>query len=195
MIFDKVFKERLVREMKGWQQVKARGLPILPWWEIIVKPGIRRLAINRSKEQNTVKRSRLNCLLLKQCYLTNELQSGAINKLGKLKEVQADIMKWYENESKKIILQARVGDVQESEKVRIYHHEQHQKQYKKSTILKLDTEVGRLEGHKACAEYLEGQVAQILLQPAVLDAEAQATLLAEISPVFTELDNKNLLAL
>ena len=55
--------------------------------------------------------------------------------------------------------------------------------------------MGRLEGHKACAEYLEGKVAELLLHPAVLDAEAQTILLAEISPVFTELDNKNLLEL
>ena len=56
VIFDKVFKKRLQMEMVGWQQVKDRGLPILSWWEIIVKPGIRSLAINRSKEQSIVLR-------------------------------------------------------------------------------------------------------------------------------------------
>ena len=104
-------------------------------------------------------------------------------------------MEWYENESRKVILQARVDDVQESEKVRIFHHEQHQKRCKKSAILKLDTEVGRLEGHDACSKYLEEQVAKLLLHPPVLDPTAQATLLAEILPVFTDLDNTNLMKL
>jgi hypothetical protein len=67
------FKYRLEQEMVGWMQVKDRGLAILPWWEIIVKPGIRRLAINRSKEIKKQKRSELNCLMMKQGYLNREL--------------------------------------------------------------------------------------------------------------------------
>ena len=37
VICDKVFKERLAREMVEWKKVKERGLSILPWWEIVVK--------------------------------------------------------------------------------------------------------------------------------------------------------------
>ena len=80
-------------------------------------------------------------------------------------------------------------------KVRIYHHEQHQKQVKKSSILKLDTEAGVLLGNEACSAYLVGQVAELLEHEAVLDHNAQAILLAEVTPVFTDLDNKNLLKL
>ena len=36
---------------------------------------------------------------------------------------------------------------------------------------------------------------KILLHPAVLDANAQATLLAEVMPVFTDMDNRNLVGL
>jgi hypothetical protein len=36
--------------MDKWQEVLQRGLSILDWWEIIVKPGIKRLAIGRLKE-------------------------------------------------------------------------------------------------------------------------------------------------
>ena len=60
-----------------------------------------------------------------------------------------EIEEWYENESRKIVLQARVEDVQQSEKVRIFHHEQHVKHCKKSAILKLETENGLLVGHDA----------------------------------------------
>ena len=71
-----------------WQKVKERGLSILPWWEILVKPGIRRLAINRSKEINKKKRAELNCLLLKQSYFTKELQAGDSTRFGQLKDVK-----------------------------------------------------------------------------------------------------------
>ena len=112
MVLDKVFKERLSYEMQDWVKVKERGLAILPWWEVVVIPGIRRLAIDRGKEQKKCKRSRLNCLLMKRIYFTKELEM-----LGKLKEVKAEICEWFESESRKIILQSRVDDVQQSEKV------------------------------------------------------------------------------
>ena len=72
-------------------------------------------------------------------------------KWRELKQIQGQLSDWYERESSKIVLQSRVEDVQQSEKVRIFHHEQHQKQYKKSSILNLDTEPGILWGHAACS--------------------------------------------
>ena len=61
-----------------------------------------------------------------------------------------------------------------------------------SAILKLDTEFGLLVGHEACSDHLVSQVANLLEHPAVLDHHAQAILLKEIVPVFTESDNKKL---
>ena len=46
-----------------------------------------------------------------------------------------------------------------------------------------------IEGHQACAEYLEDIVAKLLHLPPVLDAVAQEQLLAEVEPVFTPADN------
>ena len=53
----------------------------------------------------------------------------------------------------------------------------------------METDDGLLEGHKACADYLERQVNQLLLKPASLDCQAQHQLLREVSPVFTTKDN------
>ena len=75
-----------------------------------------------------------------------------------------------------------------------FPHEQHQKHLKHSSILQLETETGILEGHSACSSYLEGEVAKLLLNPAILDPASQEILLAEVEPVFTEEDNKMLLA-
>ena len=55
------------------------------WWEMVVKPGIRKRGIKRSKELNMEKRESLNLLLLRQCYLTRKLQLGRTNHLSELK--------------------------------------------------------------------------------------------------------------
>ena len=104
-----------------------------------------------------------------------------MSKLVQLKQIHQEIQEWYEEESRKIILQSRVDDVQQLEKVRIFHHEQHVKHCKKSAILKLDTEEGLLVGHEACSNYLMDQVPRLLGEPAVLDSTAQEILLREDS--------------
>ena len=109
----------------------------------------------RSKELNKQKRSELTCLLLKQNYFTRQLQAGEEYRLRQLNETKASIVRWYERESSKIVLQSRVDDVQQSEKVRIFHHEQHRKHCRRSSILKLETDDGILEGHAACSTYLQ----------------------------------------
>ena len=176
--------------MLEWQQVRERGLPIMKWWELIVKPWIRKLTIQRSREINKTKRSTLNCLLLKQSFHTKELQIGNIDSFAKLRQIQAEIQNWYEDESRKVIIQSRVDDVQQSEKVRIFHHEQHIKHCEKSAILKLSTDEGVLVGHEACSKFLFSQVQQLLCKPAFLDLEAQKKLLTVVDPLFSEAQNQ-----
>ena len=65
---------------------------------------------------------------------------------------------------------------------------------RKSSILKLETASGTLEGHTACAEYLEKTIEDLLLHPAQLNQPAQDILLAEVTPVFSEADSRKLLS-
>ena len=90
--------------------------------------------------------------------------------------------------------QSRVDDIQVSEKVCIYHHEIHKKNCKKSSILKLSTDLGLLEGHTACSNYLQNALETLLQHPAKLNKEAQEILLGEIDKMFTEEDNEMLVA-
>ena len=195
VIRDKVFQDNLSECMAEWEVIKARGLDVLKWWELVVKPGIRKLAIKRSKELNWEKRGELNLLMLRQSYLARRLQCGEWAKLGELKSVQQEIQDWYQRESEKVVIQARTDEVNLGETVRLYHHELHKKHMKRSSILQLQTEHGLLEGHAACARYLEQQVEDLLLQPALIDDMARNTLLSEIDGNdFTEDDNAMLLA-
>ena len=166
---------------------------MLPWWENLVKPGIKKLAQKRSRELNKISKEELNLLRLRQIYLNRKLVMGETWRLADLKHTHASIEQWYSQESSKIKYQSLAEEHQDEEPVRIYHHELHRKKIRKSSILKLETPTGSLEGHEACAEYLEKVVEDLLLNPAVLSQDAQEILLAEVSPVFTEADNQKFL--
>ena len=55
VVLDEIFKERLRASMEEWMEVKNHGVDILLWWEKLVKPGIRKLAMVRGKEMNKEK--------------------------------------------------------------------------------------------------------------------------------------------
>ena len=139
-----------------------------------------------SKERN----GQLNLLMLRQCYLVAKLQQGFSSRLTELKQVQAEIQVWHNQECDKIKIQSRSDEMDSPENVRIYHHELHSKHIKRTSILKLKTDSGVLEGHAACSKYLEDTVGDLLLHPANLDEVAQTTLLSEVKKVFTYKDNE-----
>ena len=103
--------------MISWQSIRGYGLESLVWWEKVVKPGIRKLGIKRSKEINKEKREALNLLLLRQCYLTRMIQLGLNIYLTELKTIHIRIEQWYQKESEKIQHQSRVKEFQNSEKL------------------------------------------------------------------------------
>ena len=189
VVRDPIFQEWMKLSFGDWFKVKRAGLGVLPWWELIVKPGIRSLLIKRGKELNVLKHGQLNLLLLRQAYLVKKLHEGFESCLTELKIVQQEIQEWYGRECEKIKLQSKCQEINSSENVRIYHHELHSKNIKKSTILKLDTENGSIFGHHECARYLEQEVGKLLLYPAELSSEAQDILLKEVKKVFTLEDN------
>ena len=190
VIRDQTFQDRLKDSLIDWQEVRDLGLDVLTWWKVMVKQGIKKLAIKRSKQMNRERRGELNLLFLRQAHLARQIQNGRIERLGELRSVQLLIQDWYETESKKVILQSRADDVNQSEKVRIYHHDIHKRNIKRGSILKLQTEFGLLEGHSQCASYLENQVGDLLLNPAPLDVGARQCLLEEVVQVYTEQDNE-----
>ena len=196
VVRDSEFQDRVKLAMEEWTGIRGEGLPILSWWELIVKPGIRKIAMERSKEINQDRRSRLNLLLLRQAYLVKKIQSSHSHQwsawLTDLLQVQEEIQAWYRQVAEKIQHQSRVDEFQMSEQTRIYHHEIHQKHIKKSSILKLETDSGVLEGHALCAEYLEDLVADLLLNPAELDPLAQEILLNELDSKVTDAENEML---
>ena len=119
------FKTWLEESMVSWKSLRGFGLDTLIWWEKVVKPGIKKLGIKRSKEINLEKREALNLLTLRQCYLTRKIQQGRADLLPDLKTIHLQIDQWYRKESEKIQHQSRVKEFQCNEKTTIYHHELH----------------------------------------------------------------------
>ena len=193
IITDRGFQECLSKSMQDWLEIKSRGLDVLRWWELVVKPGIRKLGIQRNKEINMEKQGHLNLLLIRQVYLATKLQQGNMDAWPSLRRVQIEIDTWYQQESEKILLQSRCTDISLNEKVSAYHHDLHKKHLKRSSILKLMTENGLIEGHKKCAEYLEQKDSDLLRTPAPNYESAQNLLLNEVMSCFTVKDNEILL--
>ena len=193
VVQDEVFKNRLAEAMTGWKVVRTFGLDVLQWWEQLVKPGVKKLALKRARELKKERNEELNLLRLRQAHLNRKVEHGETWRLSELKTVHSCIDNWYVKESSKIKFQSQAAEYQQDEKVRIYHHELHRKRIKRSCILTLETSTGKLEGHQACADYLEQTVEDLLLHPVQLNQAAQDALLAEVEPVFTEADNTLLL--
>ena len=194
IVNDEVFAESITKAVAGWLQVKEAGVNLISWWQLMVKPGIRNLAKARTTELKKQRRSALNLLCVRQAYLGGKVRGGDFSSLGQLAEVNLRICKWYEEESQKIILLSRSEDINTNEKVRIYHHALHRKHINRSSILKLETPTGIVEGQDNCARALEENVAAHLLHAAPLDLGAQEILLSEVDQCFTEEDNLMLLA-
>ena len=110
-----------------------------------------------------------------------------------LKEVQALINHWFEDEASKVLLHIDMEDVKGDETVRIHHHEIHKKRITQSSILQLQLEGEVVTGHKACEALLTKNVINIISNNSPLDSEAQTCLLDELDVVFTDKDNKKLL--
>ena len=72
---DREFKLRVREAMGKWEEIRREGLPIMSWWELIVKPGVKKIAMDRSKEINKDKRGVLNLLQLRQAYLIKKIQN------------------------------------------------------------------------------------------------------------------------
>ena len=123
VVQDPKFQANLAESMISWQTTKAFGMDTMLWWELVVKPGIKKLGMYRGKELMKASREELNLLLVRQAYLNKKVKMGQSGKLGELRTVHKLIQLWYERECSKIKDQSRAKEYQESEKVTIYHHE------------------------------------------------------------------------
>ena len=89
---DHIFKASVATEMQKWKELRDSDLDILTWWELLVKPGIKRLAIDRAREIRYEKRGELNMLMIRQAYTVKKLKaSSCVQLLTELKYIQSHL--------------------------------------------------------------------------------------------------------
>ena len=103
-----------------WERVRSfqtdETYGSLRWWEKLVKPGIKQIALQRNREINKEKREKLNLLILQQTYLTSKLQNGESYRITALNQVHHQITEYFRKESEKIQHQSRAHEFQANEK-------------------------------------------------------------------------------
>ena len=106
VISDAQFQLSLSEAMLSWQRIKSFGLDTMQWWEVIVKPGIRRLGMARGKQLSKERKDSLNLLLVRQAYLNKKVKLGHLEKLGELLSVHHQIQIWYQKTCDKVKAQS-----------------------------------------------------------------------------------------
>ena len=191
VVKDDIFKDRLRSSMQEWLRVKEAGADLMVWWDSMFKSAVKNLAIQHGKEMKKERLGILNMLKLKQAYFTTQVPNNVLNSLTELLVINGRIAEWYKSKSEIFFLMSRSENLAQSEKVRIFHHSQHQTFRKRSSILKLKTPQGLVSGHDECAAALESNVADHLLNHANLLPQAQEILLKDFKQSFSEDNNNN----
>ena len=97
---DPDFKESVAANIIVWRRMLNNGLDIIKWWEIVVKPGIRMIALRRAREIRSELRNKLNMLYIKQAYLVRKLKLNINNdNLTALKHTQLLICNLFDQQS------------------------------------------------------------------------------------------------
>ena len=99
--------------MIDWKNIRAFGMNTLLWWEVVVKPGIRKLGMQRGKQMSKDSRAELNLLLIRQAYLNKKVKQGITEHLMELTTVHSLIQGWYQKECEKVKVQSRASEFQE----------------------------------------------------------------------------------
>ena len=149
---DELFQARVHQTTEEWEKAKDK-LPLLVWWDYL-KKDIRLVAKQTSKEKADEQKALLNFLMVAQSHLSRKVSKGQLELLPKLKDTQSQINDFFDKRSEKVKLHSQAKDMQESEKARIFHYEKFYRNNNKSSIRKLKTPDGIIEGHNKCAKYL-----------------------------------------
>ena len=144
----------LTEKMDHWKYIRNKyNYDILEWWENIVKPGLKKLAIEKQKDINKSRRGMLNLLYIRQIHITNCINKGKLEKISELSEIQSRIENWFSTEADRIKTQIKIDDIITNEKVNLHHYEIHKKVAKRSHILNLETSEGAKKDMKSVRNF------------------------------------------
>ena len=167
VIEDDVFQENVRKGFQEWHLMKDDLSPTF-WWEHVVKPGIKALALSREKEINLKRRRKLAALQLRLSYHVRALKKCApehfVICLSKLENVKAEMQSFYLERAKIILMQNRAEVFDMSDETKIYHYESLANYFTKSEIKEIECDgrihKGQNEVENAINKSLEESMSQ-----------------------------------
>ena len=156
------------------------------WWESVVKPGIKNIAITYTRSHNKSKYGELNMLYLKQKYFLNKIDEDNNEFHTSLNLINLEIKQWFVREAETSIILINAQEIEENETLNLYHHDLNKKKVHRAAITSLDTPEGPINSHKKCSDFITKNVADLLENEFDFDERSQKILLNEIDPVFME---------
>ena len=138
------------------------------WWENVVKPDIKAIALSREKEINVQRRRKIAALQLRLSYHLRNLKKCApenfVECVSKLENVKVEIQTFYKERAKVILMQNRAEVFDMSDEAKLYHYESLDNYVTKSEIKKLEIDGYIYEGQNdiedAINESLENSMSQ-----------------------------------
>ena len=167
LVDDDVFQQNVRTSFHEWLSLKD-GLSPTFWWDHVVKPGIKEIALSREKEINMHRRRKIAALQLKLSYhLRNLKKCGTedfVECVSKLDVIKAEIQKFYQERAKIILLQNRAEVFDMSDVTKLYHYESLNSYISKSEIKQLEVDgqiyVDQTEVENAINRSLENSMSQ-----------------------------------
>jgi len=139
VIEDDIFQNNVRISFPEWIILKD-GLSPTFWWENIVKPGIKSIALSREKEINEKRRRKLAALQLRLSYHLRTLKKCApaefVECVCKLENVKAEMKLFYQERAKIILMQNKAKVFDMSDETKLYHYESLNNYVTKSEIKK-----------------------------------------------------------
>lgn len=159
----------------------------------MIKPGIKKVAINREREINCERNQELQALQLKlDFHLLNlkemNLQNSAVY-LARYELAKKNLNEFYQKRSKVILYQNRSEIFEMSDSTKIYHYESLAKYIKQSNFNKIEVNNKIYENRKDVEEAINGYLETTLSKSYSVDNESFEKLFSFDVPKVSDHDN------
>ena len=192
IVDDKIFQDKVKNEFPNWLSLQEGLCPIF-WWEEVVKPGIRSIALSREREMNAQRRRKIAALQLRMSFHLKRLKtSSALNlaeNIRNLERIKSEIKMFYEERAKIILRQNKAEEFDMSDSTKLYHYESHKNYMNESKMEKLEVDGLIYEGQEQIENIMHKKLEETLSKTFSLDENACEELFSfDVPKISAEVD-------
>ena len=192
IVEDNDFQEKVKKEFPNWLSLQEGLCPIF-WWEEVVKPGIRSIALSRERELNAQRRRKIAALQFRMSFHLKRLKTSSAENLAanisNLERIKAEIKEFYQERAKIIIRQNKTEEFDMSDSTKLYHYESHKNYMKESKMEKLEVDGCIYEGQDEIEKVMRKKLEDTLSKTFSLNREACEDLFSfDVPKISAEMD-------